>query len=123
MAIDRINRLGLLWLAVAGFGCRPELPLPASAEHEPSDPVVRDVPYPPPAAKGEEVPPSPDPEAVWIDGYWHWNGRRYVWRTGSWARVPEGYGYAGATAVRLRDGTLMWYPPTYKPLDDGVSAQ
>lgn len=46
---------------------------------------------PPPPARYEAVGVAPYPGAVWIDGYWTWNGR-WVWHRGYWGRRP----YAGA---------------------------
>jgi WXXGXW repeat (2 copies) len=30
------------------------------------------------------TPPTPD--GVWVHGYWHWDGMRYVWQRGHWQR-------------------------------------
>src|SRR5215831_5501060 len=32
----------------------------------------------------EQPPPPPRPGAVWIDGYCHYDGIRYVWEPGRW---------------------------------------
>ena len=77
------------------------------------------MPYPPPAARSEEVGPAPSLTAVWVDGYWHWNGKQYEWRTGAWVELPEGRGYAPPEVVRLQSGALVWYPPRWKPLPEG----
>jgi hypothetical protein len=49
----------------------------------------------PPAPKVETRPAKPGPKAVWIDGHWKWNGKRYVWQAGHWERKPKGAWVAG----------------------------
>jgi YXWGXW repeat-containing protein len=52
---------------------------------------------PPPARE-----PSSDPDTarapvarVWVDGYWHYDGVRYVWIAGRWQDgAPAGYGWS-----------------------------
>jgi hypothetical protein len=34
---------------------------------------------------------------AWVPGYWDWNGRRYVWRTGHCVRARAGYRYRADT--------------------------
>jgi hypothetical protein len=94
-------------------------PAPAAAEPvaQPSSPapevpamaegtVVAD---PPPAPISEFIPASPDPDFVWVGGYWGWSGGwywtsgRYVrrpfhgaaWVAGGWALGPHGWGWHG----------------------------
>ena len=43
-------------------------------------------PAPPPRAV---VGVAPGPGFVWTDGYWNWNGARYVWTPGRWMRPPR----------------------------------
>jgi hypothetical protein len=51
---------------------------------------------PPPAPVVERVPVAPGPGYVWRGGHWRWNGRRYVWAPGFYARRP----YARAAWIR-----------------------
>ena len=53
--------------------------------------VYADAPPPPPYA--EVVPVLPYPGAVWIGGYWGWNGGRHSWVPGYWERPRSGYRY------------------------------
>jgi hypothetical protein len=46
---------------------------------------------PPPAPLVERVPPAPGPSYAWRAGHWRWNGARYVWVRGFYARHPRGY--------------------------------
>jgi len=52
--------------------------------------VVQQVPAtPPPAAPTEVVvTPPPSPAAIWIPGYWAYNGSGYVWAAGRWEIPP-----------------------------------
>jgi hypothetical protein len=62
---------------------RPPPPRPAV--------VVENAPPPgapaPPPLRVEVQGPRPYAAAVWHRGHWRWNGRRYVWVPGHWARV------------------------------------
>ena len=59
----------------------------------------------PPPLRYEVRPVMPGPGYAWVDGYWSWNGRRYVWVPGVWRRPP----YAGA----------YWSHPHWDHYDDG----
>lgn len=49
--------------------------------------VKQEVPLPPPDRyEVPDHPPSPD--AIWLSGYWDWDGEEYVWIKGRW--VEEG---------------------------------
>ena len=50
-------------------------------------PPVR-VAWAPPPMLVEELPPPPSDDAVWIGGYWVWQGD-WVWAHGRWARPPR----------------------------------
>jgi len=54
-------------------------------------------PLPPPPATADAVPPAPSPTALWITGYWAFDGRAYVWRPGHWEMPPpNARAYVGA---------------------------
>lgn len=98
---------------VLAIGCSSRLPAPETAQH-PLDAYVT-VPYPPPAALSETVPPRP-PRAgvVWIDGEWVTHGDSYVWRRGGWVVPPARSRFAPWRTWYRRDGRLMmargtWY--------------
>jgi hypothetical protein len=57
--------------------------------------------YPEPPPPPQVAPPGdpPAPDTFYVPGYWVWNGERYVWRAGYWARVQPGY---------------VWVPPHYR---------
>ncbi len=71
-------------MALGSFGC--------AAEYYDGDGqgemLVESEPPPP----QEEVRPAvPYEGAVWVEGYWHWNGARYLWFPGRWERPRAGY--------------------------------
>lgn len=43
----------------------------------------------PPAPIVEHYGPPPHPGYVWVAGYHRWDGQRYVWVHGYWARPPR----------------------------------
>ena len=45
----------------------------------------------PPPTQVEAIPVAPYPGGVWIEGYWHWNGVRYVWYGGHYERPRPGW--------------------------------
>lgn len=49
----------------------------------------------PPTAQVETRPDQPAPEAVWVDGYWRWQGGQYVWVPGYWETRPFGAWVSG----------------------------
>jgi hypothetical protein len=60
---------------------------------------------PPPARVVLVQPERPDPEFVWIEGYWYPVGRHYKWHEGYWTRPP----YEGARWVGPHhDGQLYF---------------
>ena len=93
------------------LACAPRVPVPPEGSQIGATPVA--VPYPPPAARGEVLPPQPHEEAVWVDGHWSWEGDDYRWHAGRWMRLPQGMAYARAVTVRLRNGDLVYYEPRW----------
>jgi hypothetical protein len=51
--------------------------------------VPQEPPYPAPPA--DVVTPQPTPSAVWIAGYYNFDGYRYTWVGGHWEIPPDGY--------------------------------
>jgi len=68
-------------------------PVPAYSQAQPvyQDETVVDVA--PPAPYVEVVPAVPFTGAVWIGGYWGWNGGRHQWVAGRWEHPRPGYGW------------------------------
>jgi hypothetical protein len=113
-----LRRLGCAF-ALACVACGSSLPEPKHARQPRSE--FLPVPYPPPAGFSEVVPPAPNGGALWIDGYWAWRGRAYVWQRGGWVVPPAGARLAPWHVRYLSDGTLMfadevWYDAQLKPI-------
>jgi hypothetical protein len=69
-------------------------PDPVMAYQPPPPPIEEMVvAAPPPAPIVEVRPPLPFVAALWIPGYWHWNGMHHVWVAGRWSARPSGYGW------------------------------
>jgi hypothetical protein len=101
-----------LALSAIGWSCASSLPGPPLAVHPAG--AYAEVPYPPPAAMVEVVPPSPSSSLVWLDGYWTWQGQSYTWMRGGWVFVPAGEYFARWQTHYSREGVLMfatgiWY--------------
>lgn len=56
---------------------------------------VREAPPP----MRDEVVPAARRGRHWVPGYWNWQGRRHVWRVGTWVRARPGYTYANPSWV------------------------
>ncbi len=110
-----IPRCAALAALLAGLAaCKSTLPSPPTGPHVAEEPVL--VPYPPPAARVEVVPPPPEGQkgAVWIDGEWMWKGRRWVWQPGQWVVPYPGSYYAPPATVRLSDHQIAWFAGSWQ---------
>src|SRR5262245_9843737 len=118
----RAVRLSAAMLAVVMLGaCGSSLPTPKTGPHPAGTTSYVEVPFPPPAARVEVIPPKPQEGAVWLDGEWSWQGRRWVWESGGWILPPSGGYFAPWITNRLADGRLMfapgaWYADKGQPL-------
>ena len=93
---------------------------PAEYEPPPPPPVVSvyvepPIGQPPPIAVGwappamlvDTPPPPPFPDAVWVGGYWVWQGN-WVWAHGHWMGPPQpGYGWVHPY-YENRDGAVIF---------------
>ena len=68
------------------------------------------VSEPPPAPIIEPRPVAPTATSVWVDGYWHWDGRHYRWEKGHWERVPRGYTRWVAPRYERHDRDYRYVP-------------
>jgi hypothetical protein len=50
--------------------------------------MVQQSPPAPPAPLADTVTPSPAPNALWVPGYWDFNGTTYTWTAGHWEIPP-----------------------------------
>lgn len=95
--------------------CASVLPGPPRITHPQS--AYEEVPYPPPAALVEVVPPSPASLSVWLDGDWRWQGKFYLWRRGGWVDVPSGSYFADWQSYYTGEGRLMFARSAWYTLD------
>lgn len=96
-----------LTLALASACSSSPLRLPEIGPHVDEAPVI--VPYPPPPARVEIVPPAPGKTEVWVDGQWIWRGNRWVWQAGGWQITPKNSYYAPPVTLRQQDGSLAYF--------------
>ena len=73
-------------------------PVPAARYGYEQPGVVVDVA--PPAPYVEVVPAIPFAGAIWLGGYWGWNGGRHSWVPGRWDQPRAGYGWRPRTWVQ-----------------------
>ncbi len=112
LVLSGCSPLHTMTLSLVLGACGSSLPGPPLVS-QPADAYV-EVPYPPPAAMVEVVPPSPSSALTWLDGFWTWNGQFYVWMRGGWVLVPAGGSFASWQSYYTKDGLLMfatgaWY--------------
>lgn len=119
-------RIGVGALASAGallaiVACGSKLPRPPYTAQPTS--ALAEIPYPPPPARAESVPPKPREGAVWIDGEWVWRARRWSWRPGRWVTAPPGARFAPWVTVRDRTGALYLASGAWRAEDGGPVAE
>lgn len=69
-------------------------------------------PPPNPPQTADAVPPAPSPDAIWISGYWLFDGRSYAWLAGHWEVPPPG-AHAYVAAHWENQGSRSGYVPSY----------
>ena len=99
-------------IALITVGCTRHVPHPPYVG-QPTSALV-EVPFPPPPARVEVVPPRPTARSVWIDGEWSWHGRKWAWKAGRWVVPTPGTAFAPWTTVRGLDGTLFFAPGAWR---------
>jgi hypothetical protein len=78
------------WAFIAGRWKLSAPPAPTVVYEPPPPPAtVVEVQAAPPPPLVEVRPPAPR-GAVWIPGYWHWNGHRHSWISGRWSAPRRG---------------------------------
>src|SRR6185503_17526202 len=94
-------------------GCSSSLPRPP-AGRVPADAMTQEVPYPPPPARVEVIPPKKGERDVWIDGQWDWDGQAWKWLAGQWMTPPADAYFTPWTAARRGDGRLFFAPAAWR---------
>ncbi len=67
----------------------------------------------PPPVRVEVRPARPFPNAVWVAGYWNWNGTRFVWVSGRWVKPRRGMVWVPGHWRHMRRG-WRWVPGHWK---------
>jgi hypothetical protein len=77
--------------------------------YEPAPPPATEVEVvtEPPAPIVEVRPAMPFANAVWIPGYWHWNGGHHVWVGGRWSAPRAGWTWEPNHWERHGNGWVM----------------
>ena len=90
--MNRPGRATLSALAVASLlaltsGCVVAVrPAPVATVYAEPEEVVVDAP--PPAPVYETVGIAPGPGFIWVGGFYHWSGARWVWNRGHYEHPP-----------------------------------
>ncbi len=111
-------------LAIAATGCTIEYAEQgrgtmyyADAYAAPQEVVVTSAP-PPPQVTVTARPGKPDPNAVWLEGHWAWQGR-WVWLDGHWETPRVGYAWTAPVVVTEGGGYRYhagyWRPAAQEP--------
>jgi hypothetical protein len=99
------------WMYYEGHWSSPT-PSPPLVAYEPQpapDPRLVVAAEPPPLLI-EARPEAPAHDAVWIPGYWHWNGARHVWVSGTWSAPRPGWEWTAPQWQRRSDGHWQFLP-------------
>jgi hypothetical protein len=70
--------------------------------------VVRSSPPPAPAPLTDVVTPCPAPNALWVPGYWDYNGSGYTWTAGHWEIPPPATTTYVASHWETRNGANVF---------------
>jgi hypothetical protein len=71
---------------------------------------------PPPAPLADSRAASPSPDAVWIEGYWQWTGKKWSWTAGEWTIPPGNPPYAWTPARWTSDERgWIFHEPFWRP--------
>jgi hypothetical protein len=70
--------------------------------------------YPAGAPGPDVVTVQPSPYAVWVPGYWNWNGAQYLWVAGYWAVPPPGFHVFVRGEWIFRNGGYFYRRPYWR---------
>jgi hypothetical protein len=91
---------------------RPAVVTAAATFTAPSAAVVMPTGAPQaPAMRAEVIGPAPQAGAMWIAGYWQWDGRAWAWTAGHWELPPQVNVRWAPPAVQLGAGGLQVFMP------------
>lgn len=105
------------WRFYEGYW-HPAFEPPPLQIHQPrGTPIMVSVMPPPPLIESRTEAPQPD--AVWIPGYWSWNGRHFVWIGGLWSAPNPGWTWVPPQWERRADGRWQWLPGSWQRIAAG----
>jgi hypothetical protein len=113
MVVFLRTAVSLMLLGAAGCGALPRPPtgpVPPGAAGE-------EVPYPPPPARVETVPPRHADGEVWIDGQWDWEGEAWRWLSGAWVSPPPNAYFTPWTTTLESNGRFLFVRATWRRRD------
>ncbi|MCH8126231.1 YXWGXW repeat-containing protein [candidate division KSB1 bacterium] len=67
----------------------------------------------PPAKRADVRPARPFAKAVWIAGFWRWNGNKYVWLKSKWVKPQKGFKWVPGHWKNSSRG-YRWIPGHWK---------
>lgn len=76
--------------------------------------VSQPPPAPPPLQGGDVMTAAPTPNAIWVPGYWSYDGRGYNWMAGKWEIPPPTARTYVAAHWQYRDGTYVFMQPYWQ---------
>lgn len=104
------------WMFYDGHWRTADVPMAQDVYQPPAPPVQEIVVATPPPAPIEEVrPASPFVGALWIPGFWHWQGMRHVWVAGRWSAPPAGHVWEADRWDHRRDNQWVHRPGHWHP--------
>ncbi len=60
----------------------------------------------PPKAVAEKPSQQPNSSAIWVSGFWKWNGKKYIWVNGYWDTNPQGKEWVSGRWQKTPNGWL-----------------
>jgi hypothetical protein len=87
----RWTQRGPNWVFVEGHWRWAQAASPSAYDEPAPPPAAVEVASQPPADIVEVRPATPFGGAVWLPGYWNWNGYHHVWVGGHWSAPRAGW--------------------------------
>jgi len=104
------------WMFYEGHWRPAEQPVAEEVYQPPAPPVHEVVIGTPPPAPIEEIRPAiPFAGAIWLPGFWNWQGARHVWVAGRWSASPAGHAWEAHRWEHRPDGQWVHHPGHWHP--------
>jgi hypothetical protein len=112
----RWENVGGAWMFYEGHWRTADIPVQEEVYQPPAPPAVEVVVGTPPPAPIEEIRPAPPfMGALWIPGYWHWQGIRHIWVGGRWSAPAAGHAWEAHRWEKRPDGNWAQRPGHWHP--------